>query len=61
MLHQQWIAACVKRGIFLTSHHNHFINASLTHEDIKKSIEIAEDAFNALRHHSTPLSSNYHL
>lgn len=61
MLHQQWIAACVKRGIFLTSHHNHFINASLTHEDIKKSIEIAEDAFNALRHHFTPLSSNYHL
>lgn len=49
MLHQRWIAECVKRGIFLTSHHNHFINAALTEEDIKKSIEIAEDAFHALR------------
>lgn len=38
MIHQQWIAECVKRGIFLTSHHNHFINAALTAEDIKKSI-----------------------
>lgn len=49
MLHQRWIAECVKRGIFLTSHHNHFINAALTEEDIEKSIEIAEDAFHALR------------
>ncbi|HYE67033.1 MAG TPA: aminotransferase class III-fold pyridoxal phosphate-dependent enzyme [Anaerovoracaceae bacterium] len=49
MIHQQWIAECVKRGIFLTSHHNHFINAALTAEDINKSIEIAEDAFHALQ------------
>lgn len=49
ILHQQWIAECVKRGIFLTSHHNHFINAALTEEDIKKSVEIAEDAFHTLR------------
>lgn len=49
ILHQKWVAECVKRGIFITSHHNHFINAALTEEDIKKSIDIAEDAFNALR------------
>ena len=49
MLHQQWVAECVKRGIFLTSHHNHFINASLTEEDINRSVEIAEDAFHSLR------------
>ena len=49
MLHQEWVAECVKRGIFITSHHNHFINAALTHDDIHKSIEIAEDAFHALR------------
>lgn len=49
MIHQKWIAECVKRGIFLTSHHNHFINAALTDEDINRSIEIAEDAFHALR------------
>lgn len=49
MLHQRWVAECVKRGIFLTSHHNHFINAALTMDDINRSIEIAEDAFNTLR------------
>ena len=30
MLHQEWVAECVNRGLFITSHHNHFINASLT-------------------------------
>lgn len=49
MIHQQWVAECVKRGVFLTSHHNHFINAALTDEDINKTIEIAEDAFYALQ------------
>lgn len=44
-LHQEWIAECVNRGAFFASHHNHFINAALTHEDIKKTIEIAEEAF----------------
>ena len=39
----------VSRGIFLTSHHNHFINASLTEDDIKYTIDVAEDAFNAVR------------
>ena len=49
IIHQAWIAECVNRGLFLASHHNHFINASLTHEDIKRSIEIAEDAFHAVK------------
>ena len=49
MIHQKWIAECVKRGIFLTSHHNHFINAALTNKDISLSVEIAEDAFHALK------------
>ncbi len=48
MLHQEWVAECVSRGLFITSHHNHFINASLTEDDIKKSIEIAEDAFSVV-------------
>lgn len=48
MIHQRWIAECVKRGIFLTSHHNHFINAALTSKDINLSVEIAEDAFHAV-------------
>lgn len=48
-LHQDWVQECVKRGIFITNHHNHFINAALSDEDINKSVEIAEDAFKAVR------------
>lgn len=45
MLHQEWIAECVSRGLFLSSHHNHFINAAVTQDDIKLAVDIAEDAF----------------
>jgi glutamate-1-semialdehyde 2,1-aminomutase len=48
MLHQRWIAECVKRGVFLSSHHNHFINAALTPEDIARTLDIADQAFRAL-------------
>ena len=48
MLHQEWVAECVNRGLFITSHHNHFINASLTEEDVKLAIDIAEDAFSVV-------------
>jgi glutamate-1-semialdehyde 2,1-aminomutase len=48
-LHQEWIAECVSRGVFFASHHNHFINASLTDEDINLTIEIADDAFKAVK------------
>ena len=46
--HQAWIAECVKRGVFFTNHHNHFINASLTDDDIKETVEIAAEAFEAI-------------
>ena len=45
MLHQEWIAECVNRGVFFASHHNHFINAALTHEDIDLTCQIADEAF----------------
>ena len=48
-LHQDWVQEMVSRGIFITSHHNHFINASLTEDDIKYTIDVAEDAFKAVR------------
>lgn len=48
MLHQEWVAECVSRGLFLASHHNHFINAALTESDIALAIDIADDAFEAL-------------
>ncbi len=49
MLHQEWIAEIVKRGVFMTNHHNHFMNASLTDEDIKQTIDVAEEAFHVIR------------
>lgn len=49
MLHQEWVAECVQRGVFITSHHNHFINAALTSEDITRTVEVAAEAFGILR------------
>ena len=48
MMHQKWIAECVSRGLFLASHHNHFLNAALTDNDIKTALEIADTAFDAI-------------
>lgn len=49
MLHQEWIAECVKRGVFLTTHHNHFLNYALSDEDIAQTIAVADEAFAVLR------------
>ncbi|QHC65568.1 aminotransferase class III-fold pyridoxal phosphate-dependent enzyme [Rathayibacter sp. VKM Ac-2759] len=48
MLHQQWIAECVRRGVFFSSHHNHFLNAALTSADIAQTLDVADEAFRAL-------------
>ena len=32
-LHQRWIAECVKRGVFFTNHHNHFMSYTITDDD----------------------------
>ena len=47
-LHQRWIAECVKRGVFFTNHHNHFINASLSDDDIRETVAIATEAFEVI-------------
>lgn len=49
LLHQEWIAECVRRGAFFTNHHNLFINCALTEADINRTFEIADDAFQAVR------------
>jgi glutamate-1-semialdehyde 2,1-aminomutase len=49
MLHQQWVAEVVQRGAFLTSHHNHFLNAALTGADIARTVEVAHEAFGVVR------------
>ena len=48
MMHQEWVAECVGRGLFITSHHNHFLNAAVTDEDIALAVDIAEDAFSVV-------------
>ncbi len=49
MLHQEWVAECVKRGVYFTNHHNHFINASLTDEDIAETVAVADEAFSVIK------------
>jgi glutamate-1-semialdehyde 2,1-aminomutase len=44
-LHQEWIAECVKRGVFFAGHHNHFLNYALSDEDINFTMEVANEAF----------------
>ncbi len=48
MLHQEWVAECVSRGLFITSHHNHFLNAAVGDDEVRLAGEIAEDAFAAV-------------
>jgi len=47
-MHQAWVAECVKRGIFFTNHHNQFINAALTDEDIAKTLDVADRAYKVI-------------
>ncbi|MBN2658492.1 MAG: aminotransferase class III-fold pyridoxal phosphate-dependent enzyme [Spirochaetales bacterium] len=49
MMHQEFCAECAKRGVFFVSHHNHFINCSLSDEDIAKTLEVAEEAFRIVK------------
>lgn len=48
-LHQKWCAECTKRGALFTSHHNWFISTAHTKEDVARTLEIADDAFVALK------------
>lgn len=49
MLHQEWIAECVKRGVFFATHHNHFMNYCVTDEIIAQTLAVAEEAFSVVR------------
>ncbi|NBK96573.1 MAG: aminotransferase class III-fold pyridoxal phosphate-dependent enzyme [Erysipelotrichia bacterium] len=48
-IHQRWIHECVKRGVYFSAHHNHFINASLSDEDIEETINIVKEVFQVLK------------
>lgn len=49
MLHQAYIAQMVRRGVFMTNHHNHFINAALSDADIEYTWEVAREAWKAVK------------
>lgn len=49
MLHQEWVAECVKRGAFFANHHNLFMNCAVTDDDIKLTHEIADEAFKVVK------------
>ncbi|GAB77174.1 glutamate-1-semialdehyde 2,1-aminomutase [Austwickia chelonae] len=49
MLHQEWIAECVRRGVFFTSHHNLFMNTAITEEDIAYTLDVAHESFAVVR------------
>lgn len=42
---QEFTAACARRSVLFTSHHNHFINCSLSDNDIAETISVAEESF----------------
>lgn len=48
-LHQEWVAECVRRGVYFTNHHNLFMNCSMTDEDIKFTHEVADEAFRIVK------------
>lgn len=49
MLHQEWCAACTRRGAYFTSHHNWFLSAAHTDEDIQRTLDIADSAFQEVK------------
>jgi glutamate-1-semialdehyde 2,1-aminomutase len=49
VIHQEWIAEMVRRGVFMANHHNHFTNLSLTDEDIAFTMEVADEAMKVVK------------
>ena len=45
LLHQAFIGEMVKRGVFMTNHHNHFLNTAVTDEVIAETTEAAHEAY----------------
>lgn len=45
VLHQSFVAECVRRGVFFTNHHNLFINTAMTTDDIAFTLDVADEAY----------------
>lgn len=52
MLQQKWCGEATKRGAYFTSHHNWFVSAAHSDEDIDKTLLIADEAFKAIKNNS---------
>ena len=48
ILHQEWTAEMVKRGVFVTSHHNNFAPFAIDQEDIQYCWDAADEAYKVL-------------
>ncbi|MRR08407.1 MAG: hypothetical protein EG828_16105 [Deltaproteobacteria bacterium] len=46
---QFFCAECAKRGVFFHPHHNWFLSAAHTAEDINRTLEIADIGFRAVK------------
>ncbi|MDG2113438.1 MAG: aminotransferase class III-fold pyridoxal phosphate-dependent enzyme [Actinomycetota bacterium] len=46
--HSRWIAECVKRGAYLLDYHNNFVSVAHTDDDLRRTWDIADQAFAAL-------------
>ncbi len=57
-IHQAWVAECVRRGVFFVNHHNLFINAALSDEDIAWTLDVANEAFEAVAKNGTEAGGN---
>lgn len=49
MLHQEWVAECVQRGVFFTNHHNLFMNCAMTDADVDFTLEVVDEAFKVVK------------
>ena len=47
-MHSAWVDHCVARGLYLLAVHNNFVSTAHSEADLKKILEIADDAFGAL-------------
>lgn len=48
-LHQKWVAECVKRGVYFTNHHNHFVNYAMRDKELSFTLEVANEAFKVVK------------
>lgn len=48
-LHTDWISECVQRGAYFLWYHNNFISVAHNDNDIKRTWDIVDDAFKAVK------------